>query len=54
MCDCINKLEGKGYVRKDTVYEDNDFVDKGYSIRHLEKEATFFHLNYCPACGESI
>ncbi len=53
-CDCIVALEEKGYVRKDSAYEDHDFVDKGYSIRHLYKDSNFFALNYCPACGGKL
>ena len=54
MCDCIKQLEEMGFVRKDSTYDEKakDFVDVGYSIRHLEKNKSFFTLNYCPACGD--
>lgn len=61
MCDCINQLVEKGFVERESVYENQDFVDKGYQLRkykHLSKKTVatnnVFHLNYCPACGEKI
>lgn len=61
MCDCINKLVEKEFVERESVYENQDFVDKGYQIRKYERLSrktvatnNVFHLNYCPACGEKI
>ena len=61
MCNCIARLEEKGFVERECVYEDKDFIEKGYLIRRYKKtqhgiEDTHrvFHLNYCPACGEKI
>ncbi len=61
MCDCINQLEEKGFVKRESVYENQDFIDKGYLLRKYAqvkgKVATtnqFFKINYCPACGERV
>jgi hypothetical protein len=62
MCDCINGLVDKGFIERQTVYENNNFVDKGYMIRKYKKDNKgkiastnkVFILNYCPACGKKI
>ena len=61
MCNCILKLTDKGFVERESVYENHDFIDKGYMIRKYKKQSRqtlatnqVFHLNYCPACGEKI
>ena len=59
MCNCIATLVNKGFIERESVYEDSDFKDKGYMIRKYEKTRQViiktngvFHVNYCPACGE--
>jgi len=61
MCDCINQLVEKGFVERESVYENQDFVDKGYQVRKYKRFSrktvatnNVFHLNYCPACGGKI
>lgn len=61
MCDCINVLVEKGFVERLSIYENNDFVDKGYMIRKYKRLSrktvatnNVFHLNYCPACGDKL
>jgi len=61
MCNCIDVLVDKGFVERETVYENLDFVDKGYKIRLYKQKPQrtivtnqVFHLNYCPACGDKI
>ena len=61
MCNCINQLVEKGFIERESVYENKDFVDKGYQVRkykRLSKNTVatnqVFRLNYCPACGEKI
>jgi len=61
MCNCIKTLEEKGFVERESVYEDEDFKDKGYLIRKYKKTKSgfkdskvVFRLNYCPACGEKL
>jgi hypothetical protein len=62
MCKCLLLLVEKGFVERETVYEDEDFKEKGFQIRKYKrvKGGLFadanhvFRLNYCPACGEKI
>ncbi len=61
MCNCIEKLVAKGFVERESVYEDDNFVDKGYRIREYTRAGRVvtatnhvFNLNYCPACGEKL
>ena len=61
MCECINQLVEKGFVEKESVYDNQDFVDKGYLIRKYTKVKNkvvatnrVFGINYCPACGERV
>ncbi|KKK87023.1 hypothetical protein LCGC14_2757390 [marine sediment metagenome] len=60
-CACINKLVEKGFVERETVYENQDFVDKGYLLRKYINQGKnsvatnrVFGLNYCPACGQRL
>ena len=61
MCDCVLALEEKGFLERESVYEDKDYKDKGFLLRKYKKVKTgfkdgkvVFRLNYCPACGEKI
>lgn len=61
MCDCLLVLVKQGFVERETTYENEDFVEKGFLLRKYKmtsegiKDARHvFHLNYCPACGKKI
>ena len=61
MCNCISELVNKRFIERECVYENRDFVDKGYQIRKYTKRGhtitatnCVFRINYCPACGMQI
>jgi hypothetical protein len=61
MCNCLLALVEKGFVERETTYEDQDFKEKGFLLRKYKKTKAgikdtkhIFQLNYCPACGERI
>ena len=63
MCDCIEKLVDKGFVERQTIYENFDYKDKGFLLREYKLGNTqkvafptkhVFQMNYCPACGGKL
>ncbi len=59
MCECIEKLVKKGFIRKDSVgwnEELKDFTDTPaqFKIHAIARKDYYFKINYCPACGERL
>jgi hypothetical protein len=62
-CDCISKLEDKGFIERECLYKDYDYQEKGWMIQKFKMGNTgkiafptnkYFHINYCPACGKKV
>jgi hypothetical protein len=59
MCECIDKLIEKGFVRSDHVIYDEkkkDFIetDPIYRIHHINKKGYWLRVRYCPTCGTKL
>ncbi|MDD3984253.1 MAG: hypothetical protein PHU54_10030 [Candidatus Omnitrophica bacterium] len=60
MCKCFQAAVARGYVLVHSVYENQDFVDKGYhmplSVRTEtgNRREVFLPVHYCPTCGEKV
>jgi len=62
MCNCILELVQRGFVERETTYQDEDFKEKGFQVRSYRRTGVksvvdtgrVFRLNYCPACGKKL